>query len=122
MAVWCNGWNTAEPTDNHEKPDQLMVQARPNRARLSGAVERISVTADCPTGWSELTLRVAASDDVDDMANMLQSIADSSVGIHVRSDDVARAAVAVGDAVMIDAKRVSPRRIVGDGATLRHQG
>ena len=99
-----------------------MVQARPNRARLSGAVERVAVTADCPTGWSELTLRVAASDDIDGMSNMLQSIADSSVAIRIRSDDVERAAVTVGDSVMIDAQRVSPRRIVGDGATLRHQG
>lgn len=99
-----------------------MVQARPNRARLTGVVERIAVTADCPTGWSEVTLHVTASHDVEGMANMLQSIADSTVGIHVRSDDVARAAVAVGDAVTIDARRVAPRRIVGDGTTLRRGG
>lgn len=118
MAVWCNGWNTAERHVADADLGRLMVQARPNRARLSGEIEHLAVTADCPAGWSEMTLRVVSSDDIDGMANMLRDLAGSSVALHVRSDDIARAAVAAGNVVTVEARRVSPGRIVGDGATL----
>ena len=95
-----------------------MVQARPNRARLSGTVERIAITADCPDGWSEVQLRVAECDDVDAIANMLHSTVGTVVDVLVACDDVARAAVAVHDEVAIEVRRVSPQRIVGDGSTL----
>ena len=95
-----------------------MVQARPNRARLSGTVERIAITADCPTGWSAIRLRVVRCDDIDGIANMLATTVGTSIDVLVSSDDVARAAVAVNDEVAIESRRVSPRRVVGDGSTL----
>lgn len=96
-----------------------MVAAQPNRARLSGTVEQIAVTDECPAGWSELQLRVVAAHDVGDMANMLLATVDTSIRLIVPTDDVADAGVAEGDTVTIEARKVTPRRTVAERATLQ---
>lgn len=96
-----------------------MVAAQPNRARLSGTVERVAVTEDCPSGWTELQLRVSRSDPVGDLANMLRDAADTSITLIVTVDDIADAGVTVGDGVTVDARKVTPRRTVAERATLR---